>query len=94
MFEKMKFILSELWSFLQPLIRHLLSDAGTILAQAAMAAVTAVAAEMSGASNEEKRQAAFEKILDDLKTSGIQLGASVINAALEAAVVKMKAQQE
>lgn len=93
MWEKIKFFLSDVWVFLQPFVEQLLSDSGKVLARAALSAVTAVAQNMIGSTNEEKRQAAFEMILDDLKVSGIEIGTSVINAALEAAVVKMKASQ-
>jgi len=40
--------------------------------------------------NDEKKAAAFAQITDELKAKGIELGTSVINLAIEAAVQKMK----
>lgn len=89
--EKLRFILSSLWSFLAPFIRQLMSDSGILLAQAAMSAVSAVASTMNDASGEAKRNQAFNLILSDLTKLGIEMAASTINAAIEAAVVKLKA---
>jgi len=43
--------------------------------------------EMSGP---EKREAAVALVKDGLKTQGVVLATSVINAAIEAAVLKLK----
>jgi hypothetical protein len=88
--EKFKFIVSGLWAFLSPFIKILLTTGGTILIQSCMAAVTAVATNMQDSSGEEKRAQALRIIQADLTNKGIAMTASVINAALEAAVVKMK----
>lgn len=91
MLDKMKFFLSEIWVFLQPFIKQMLTDSGKVLARSAMAAVTVVAQGMMGSANEEKRQAAFDLILQDMKVAGVEIGTATINAALEAAVVRYKA---
>ena len=88
--DKFKFIMSGLWVFLRPFVNSLLTTAGTILIQSAMAAAMAVATNMQDKTGEEKRNEALRMIKDDLQAKGIAMTASVINAALEAAVVKMK----
>lgn len=88
--EKIRFFMSEIWTFIKPFVKQLLTDSGKILARSAMTAVTAVAVSMTDADGSEKRKAAFDIILDDLKSQGIELATSTINAALEAAVVKLK----
>jgi hypothetical protein len=88
--EKIRFILGRMWDFLAPFIRILMTQAGELLAQAAMEAVTAVQSSMADQSGEEKRKAAFEAIEKSLLQNGVKLGASVINMAIEAAVNRMK----
>jgi len=89
MWDKMKFFLSDIWIFLQPFVKQLLSDSGRILARSAIRAVTIVAQTMTAADGKDKRQAAFDLILMDMKSSGIEIGTSMINAALEAAVINL-----
>ncbi|MEW6505535.1 MAG: phage holin, LLH family [Chloroflexota bacterium] len=90
MSEKIKFILSKAWDFLAPFIRVLLTQAGMILAEAAMEAVKQVETTMGDSDGAAKRAAAFAMIQSSLKTKGVQLAASVINMAIEAAVNRMK----
>jgi len=91
---RFKLFFSGLWSFLQPFIAIFLSKAGPLLASAALAAVKATADSMSGASGADKRDAAFKAIEADLMRQGVAIGAevtsSMINAAIEAAVQKVK----
>lgn len=89
MVEKLKFIMGRIWDFLAPLIRILMSSVGPLLAELAMNAVKTVAE--TGLSNSEKRDAAFSMITDDLKKAGIEAATSTINALIEAAVIKLKA---
>lgn len=90
MWDKLKFLLSEVWAFLKPFAKQLLTNSGKILLTSAMAAVTAVATNMGGSSGADKRDAALKLILSDLEAAGIELATSTVNAALEAAVVKLK----
>lgn len=94
MWEKVKIINSSIFAFVLPFLRLMLSQAGPILAAAATQAVTAVASHAMSATNEEKRNLAFESIARDLERQGIKVGVdvgvSMINAALELAVVKLK----
>jgi len=85
---KIQFIMSQMWEFLKPFIMVLMSKIGPVLMEAAMDAVTAAAA--SALDNNEKRSYAFDIIVDDLKQQGIEIGASVINLAIEAAVAKVR----
>jgi len=88
MFEKMSFIMSKMWEFLRPFIRILMSQAGQVLAEAAMAAVAVMADQTIPSS--EKREEAFKIIVEDLRKKGIVLSSSIIYAAIEAAVQKLK----
>lgn len=90
MWEKFKLMWSGVWEFLRPFVTQMMTEAGQILAATAMQAVKIVAETMPAADGSEKRAAAFEKIAADLASLGVNLAASTINAAIEAAVVKLK----
>lgn len=94
MFEKLKIMMSSVWTFVLPFFKMMMSQAGPILAQAALAAVQAVAANASGATDAQKRDMAFKEIVRDLEKQGIRIGVevstSLINAAIETAVIKLK----
>lgn len=94
MWVAIKLISSSIWSFVLPFIKLMLSQAGPILAAAALEAVKAVAANASGSTDAEKRNLAFDAIGRSLKTKGIEIGVGVstalVNAAIEAAVLKLK----
>lgn len=87
--DKIKFMLSSIWVFLLPFIKILMSRSGQILAEAAMKAVQTMANR--DLDNSQKRDAAYKMIVLDLKNSGLGMATSVVNAALEAAVIRMKA---
>jgi hypothetical protein len=67
---------------------------GEVLAQSAIQAVTVVAETAAQAGGAEKRGVAFGLIVNDLEKKGIEIGAdvttSMINAAIEVAVQKVK----
>ena len=86
--DKIKFLMSDLWGFLWPFILVMLTSGGQLLAASAMAAVAAMAT--SDLSGPDKRDMALDMIKKDLRAGGITIATSVINAALEAAVVKLK----
>ena len=85
-----KAVTSGIWAFILPFLKTLLTQAGQILAQTAMDVVKQVAVNYSNEPGEAKRVIAFNMITDSLTKQGIQIGASVINTALEAAVQKLK----
>jgi len=80
---------SEAWNFLRPFILVLLSQGGKILMSAALEAVQA-ASTMTGATGAQKRDAAFEIVKSKLAGAGMEMATSVINSAIEAAVLKIK----
>ena len=88
---KFKFRMSSIWSFLLPFVQILLTKGGLILATVAMQAVQIVAESMKDEDGTDKREAAFDIIKKELTEQGIDLASSVINAAIEAAVIKLKA---
>lgn len=94
MWEKVKIIMSNIWVFVLPFLRQLMKQAGPVLASAALAAVQATASSLKAASGTEKRQAAFDAIVADLSSQGLQIGidvsTSMINAAIEVALQKIK----
>ena len=96
MWERIKIVSSSIWVFVLPYLRMLLSKAGTILAAAAFEAVKVVAANASGATDDQKRNLAFQAIGESLKVQGIAIGVDVstalVNAAIETAVLKLKSE--
>lgn len=72
----------------------LLTQYGPILAEAAIQAVKITAENLSGKTDAEKRDYAYQLIVQDLKTKGITVGVNVgnalVNAAIEMAVLKLK----
>lgn len=89
-----KLYLSKVWSFLRPFVVLFLTSVGQALAAAAVQAVATVGQTYATADGEVKRREAFRLIEQDLRRQGIQIGVqvttSMINAALEAAVQKVK----
>lgn len=86
----LKAVTSGIWTFILPFLKILLTQGGQLLAQTAMNTVSAVAANYAAAPGEQKKAIAFDVITASLQKQGVQLGASVINAAIEAAVQKIK----
>ena len=89
--DKLKFLMSGLWSFLQPIIKVFLSEIGPILISTATAAV----AEMSktGMTGEQKKEAAFNAIKAALIKDGIKVASHIINTTIETAVAKLKVEE-
>jgi hypothetical protein len=94
MMEVIKLYWSSIWGFVLPFVRVMLSQAGPVLAAAALSAVKVVAANASGATNSEKRDLALSAVLHDLENQGIKIGVdvstSMCNAAIEVALQKLK----
>ena len=89
--DKFKFLMSGLWDFLKPIIRVFLSDIGPVLISAATAAVAEMAkTELSG---DEKKSAAFQAVQNAMIAEGATVATHVINATIESAVAKLKADQ-
>jgi len=90
MWTYLKAVSSGIWDFILPFIKVLLTQAGQALAHTAMEVVKQVAINYSSAPGTEKKVIAFNLITDSLAKQGIQIGASMINASIEAAVQKLK----
>jgi len=92
MWEGMKIMMSNIWNFVLPFLRQLMTKAGPILTAAAMEAVK-VAVGKNGAA---KREDAYKRIVSDLEVQGIrvgtEVGSSLIYAAIEVAVQATKAE--
>ena len=89
--DKIKFLLSGLWVFLQPIIKILLSTYGPILIKAATSAVEAMA--KTNLPGEQKKDEAFKAIEGALIKEGITATTSVINMVIELAVAKLNSDQ-
>ena len=90
MWTYLKAVSSGIWDFILPFLKVLLTQGGQILAKTAVEVVTAVAQNYTASPGDQKKTIAFNLITDSLAKQGIQLGASVINAAIESAVQKIK----
>ena len=90
----LRLMLSGVWGFMKPFVRQMLSFAGPILAKAATDAVAVTAENLSGATNDEKRNQAYRMIAADLHRQGVAIGTdvttSMINTAIEVAVQNLK----
>lgn len=87
--EKLKFLMSGLWSFLQPIIKVFLSDIGPVLISAATAAVAEMAA--TDKTGDEKKAAAVAAVTSALTSQGVTVATHLINTTIETAVAKLKA---
>jgi hypothetical protein len=86
--ERVKILFSGVWDFIGPLCKVFLSVAGQAVAASAMRAV--IQAQSAPVSTRAKFAIAQDYILQDLKEKGVEVGMSVINAAIEVAVQKLK----
>jgi len=87
-------LISMLLPFLKPFVEQMLKSAGQALASAALSAVKWVKDNKDYLSNEEKRNEAMKVIRNQLAYEGIDIATSTINAAIEAAVVKLKSAEK
>jgi len=88
--DRIKFLFSGIYQFLKPFILILMTHGGMLLMQAASEAVTACATNMASSPGAEKRAVAYDMIVDRLRLDGITLASFVVNAAIEAAVIKLQ----
>lgn len=96
MLDRFKLITSALWAFLAPFVKMFLSRAGKALLPIALQVVREVAASYGDSSGSVKREIAFTRIKMQLaqELPGIaqEVGASMINSAIEVAVQKLRAE--
>lgn len=88
--EKIKLFFSSVGDFLTPFIKIFLSSAGQLLAEVSLDVVKKVAVDPKCLDSAAKREAAFSQIKEQLSSKGIVLASSVIYAAIEAAVQRIK----
>ena len=77
--------------FVTPLFRKGIGDALTWALPRALSLVAQVAADPKLLTNDAKRAAVFRGLEGEAKATGIAIGASLINTAIELAVQKLKA---
>ena len=98
MMERVKFIWSWLWAFLKPFIRTFLTEVGRAVLMSARSAVLVAGSMPEGTSNEKRRKAAFAAIERDMKNIGYDIGfqvtESMINSAIEVALLGVKAESK
>ncbi len=79
-----------LWAFVWPLVTKQVGLSLTTLLPIALQIVKDLAQE-NNIANSEKRQQAFEKLSDAAKNEGMNAGSSLLNLAIEMAVMNLKA---
>ena len=89
MFEKIKIVMSAIFNELIPFFKQFLTEYGAVVLQIAGTVVMDLAT--SKLSSEQKREAAYVAIKEELVKKGIEVGSRVINSAIEAQVAKLKA---
>lgn len=88
MLDVFKLIMSNVWVILKPMVLAFLSKSGTILLEVATEVVKNLAAQ--DLSSSDKREQAFKTIKSTLKSRKVEVTDSLINAAIEIAVQKIK----
>lgn len=88
MWSKIKIVMSAIFNELIPFFKQFLSEYGTIVLQIAGQVVMDLAT--SKLSSEQKREAAYVAIKEELVKKGIEVSSRVINSAIEVAVAKLK----
>jgi hypothetical protein len=91
--EKVKFTLSKIFELLLPFIKRMSSDVGMFALEMAIIYVPQVAYSFKDAEGEEKRREVIRLIKEAAIAKGIAISDSIINAAIEAAVAKLKQMQ-
>jgi hypothetical protein len=87
---RLSFVMSWAWEYLKPLVERLLSAHGRELAAASIEAVRILEAE--DAPGIEKLRMATEMIRGHLKRIGIEFATSEIQAAVHAALLRVRSQ--
>lgn len=88
MFTAIKLFMSDVWIYLKPLVFTFISATGQTVLKIAIDIVSGLEAE--DLSSSEKREQAFNRIKGELEVKGVEAKTSIINAAIEIAVQKLK----
>lgn len=85
-----KLATSSIGKFLLPFVRSFFTAMAPVVVSSATRAVQTVAQDMGGADWRERRDAAFDLVVKDLKEQGLVVGVDIairlVNKAIEAAV--------
>jgi hypothetical protein len=83
-----RLLTSSVWDFIRPLLSQLLTEQGRMLVRLARDAVDLMEeTELSGA---EKREGAISMVRAALSEMGLHLRSHLVNAAIEAAVARLR----
>ena len=89
MWTYLKAVSSGVWEFVLPYIKELLTESGRILMEVALDVVKQVAVNNANLPGTEKKAIAFDSILAQLQSKGIDVAARKINKAIENALDKV-----
>jgi hypothetical protein len=90
--QKVKLVMSGIWTVLEPFVTQFLTDLGKILAEEAIKVVPMIAASMAGADGTAKREAAISQIKINLASRGIQATTTMILNAIQVVYTKLTAE--
>jgi hypothetical protein len=83
-----KLLTSSIWDFVRPLITQLLTEQGRIVVKLARDAVDLM--EQTDLTGGQKREGALAMVREALVEAGVHVRSYVINAAIEAAVARLR----
>ena len=92
-FENLKIMFSKIFQFFLPLIQKFLAEGGPIILALAFEIIPVIAITHKGQDGDAKRKEAFRQISERAKAQGIALADSLIYAAIELAVAKLKTKE-
>lgn len=93
MWERLKLITGQIWDFIAPTVKMLLTAAGKAAVRSALAAVR-VAASREELSGKEKFAFAFDLVQEDLRAQGLSLMTRHLNKIIELAYEKFASEQD
>ena len=88
--DNLKIMFSKIFEFFLPLIKKFLAEGGPIILALAFEIIPVIAMTHKNAEGDAKRKEAFRQISERAKAQGIVISSSLINAAIELAVAKLK----
>lgn len=84
--------MSKIWFFIRPWLGLMFSRSGAVLKNAAVDIVSQIDVAYGDLSGPEKAEMARQSIRARLKAAGVEISTAAINAAIEMAVMRLKAQ--
>ena len=88
--QNLKLSFTKVFGLLLPFIRRMADEAGVFALEQAILYTKQVAESFKDKDGAEKRKEVFRLVQEAAKAKGIVLADSIINAAIEAAVAKLK----